>query len=154
MGAGLGRVWLLQEIRLAAGVKIVCPGWASSIFLCCWGFALSRLPCTAEVSHVNQACSHGFRKLHRRGLFAAVKAGDAEDDGLRLGVVAGSISIGDHRAVTAEHLHGCGHLEKSIGQTQPILTFNLEPARLRWVSPCILRPPWRLFPCLSLSIWI
>lgn len=99
-----------------AGVKIAWLGWASSFFLCCWWLAVSRLLCTAEVSHVNKASSHRFCKLHRRGLFAAVKAGDAEGDGLRLGVVAGSIPIGDHGAITAEHLHGCGYLEKSIGQ--------------------------------------
>lgn len=130
MEAGLGRVWLLQEVGLVAGVKIVCPAWAFSFFLCCWLLALSRLPHTAEISHLNKAGSHSFRKLHRRGFFAAVKAGDAEDDGFRLRVVAGPIPIGDHRTITAEHLHGCGHLEKSIGQKQPILTFSLGPARM------------------------
>lgn len=101
-----------------AGVKSAWRGWASSFFLCCWRLASIRLPRPAEVSHVHKACSHCFCKLHRGGFFAAVKAGDAEGDGLRLGVVAGSIPIGDHRAITAEHLHACGHLEKSIGQKQ------------------------------------
>lgn len=149
MGAGLGRVWLLQEVRLVTGVKVVCPGWVSSAFLCCCWLALSRLPCTAEISHVSKTCSHSFCKLHGRGLSAAVKAGDAEEDGLRLGVVAGSISVGDHRAITAEHLHGCGHLEKGTGQKQLTGAFSREPVRMWWVSPEFLRPRCCFFPCLS-----
>lgn len=118
-----------------ASVEIVCLDWVSSVFLGrCW-LALSRLPCTAEISHVSKACSHSFCKLHGRGLSAAVKAGDAEEDGLRLGVVAGSISIGDHGAITAEHLHGCGHLEKGTGQKQLTGAFSLEPVRMWRVIP-------------------
>jgi hypothetical protein len=55
-----------------------------------------------------------------------VKAGDAEEDGLRLGVIAGTIPIGDHRTIAAKHLHGCGHLEESIGQKQLVLKCSLS----------------------------
>lgn len=67
---------------------------------------------TAEGSHVHEALFRSFRKLSRRGLFAAVKAGDAEKDAVRLGVVAGPVPVGHHRTVAAKHLHGRGHLEE------------------------------------------
>lgn len=83
----------------------------------CFSFCLQwltngRLWQTAEVSHFSEAFFHSFRKLGRRGLLAAVEAGDAEEDAFGLGVVAGAIPIGHHRSITAKHVHGCGYLEE------------------------------------------
>lgn len=82
-----------------------------------------------------------------------MKAGDAEEDGLRLGVVAGSISIGDHGAITAEHLHGCGHLEKGTGQKQLTRAFGLGSVRM--VGESLVPKTSVLFVSLSVSSsWI
>lgn len=45
-----------------------------------------------------------------------MEAGDAEEDGFGLWVVAGPVTIGDHRTVTTEHLHGGGHLQERTDQ--------------------------------------
>lgn len=90
-------------------------------FFCRQWLACGRLWQTAEISHFNEAFFHSSRKLGRRGLFAAVEAGDAEKDALRLGVIAGTIAVGHHRPIAAKHLHGCGHLEERTGQELLIL---------------------------------
>lgn len=108
-------------------------------FLCCQWLALGRRRQTAEVSHVNETFFHSFCKLARRSLFAAVKAGDAEKDGLWLGVVAGTIPIWDHRTIAAEHLHGCGHLEERTGQELLVLECSLPASTGLGFSDCF--PP-------------
>lgn len=50
-----------------------------------------------------------------------MEAGDAEKDALWLGVVAGTVPIGHHGTVAAEHLHGGGHLGERTGQRPPVL---------------------------------
>lgn len=103
-------------------------------FFCRQWFACGRLWWTAEISYFSEAFFHSSRKLGRRGLFAAVEAGDAEKDALGLGVIAGTVPIGHHRPIAAKHLHGCGHLEER-GQVQSCLFWNAAcgPARTKGI---------------------
>lgn len=96
-----------------------------SFFFCCQWLAHCRLWQTAEVPHFNEAFFHCFCKLGRRGVFAAMKTGDAEKDALWLGVVTGTVPVGYHRTIAAKHLHGCGHLEERTGQKLLVLKRNL-----------------------------
>lgn len=59
----------------------------------------------AQVPDFQQALVQGFDKNRRAGLRALPETGHAEDDVVRLRVVAGAVAVGHHRTVTAEHFH-------------------------------------------------
>lgn len=77
-----------------------------------WGWVEDRVTFIAQIPHVQQSLHQRLDKFCWACLWALVEAGDGEDDVVWLRVVAGSISILNHRSVAAEHLNSCRNLRK------------------------------------------
>lgn len=115
-----------------------------ALFLCHQRLAGSGRWRAAEATHLREAVFDGLSKLGGRGLQAAVEARDAEEDALRLGVVAGAVPVGHHRPIAAKHLHGGGHL----GRGQVSSPGSQMPPAARWSEGRLApRPPWNI--CFS-----
>ena len=66
----------------------------------------------AQVPDFKQALVQGFDKNGRAGPCVLPETGHAEDDVVRLGVIAGAVAVGHHGAIAAEHLHCGGDLDQ------------------------------------------
>lgn len=67
----------------------------------------------AQVPDFQQALVQGFDENGRARLGVLPETGHAEDDVVRLRVVAGAVAVAHHRAVAAEHFYRGGNLEAS-----------------------------------------
>lgn len=75
------------------------------------GWTRGTVAFVAQIPHVHQSLLQTLDQVGRTGLRALTETGHAEDNVVRLRIVARSISVGNHRSVAAEHLHGRWDLE-------------------------------------------